>query len=80
MRTVWMKEWPEAEAEAESLVSRLVTLFDDVQYAQLALKCKESFKNADPYPHVVLDNFLPTDIAEALAASYPDPDDSSVRW
>lgn len=67
-------------ADTETIVSKLVTVFDDVHYVQLALKLKEQFRNADPYPHVVLDNFLPTDIAEALAASYPDPNDSSVRW
>jgi 2OG-Fe(II) oxygenase superfamily len=66
--------------ETETLVSRLVTLFDDRHYAQLALQFKEQFRNADPYPHIVLDNFLPVDIAEALALAYPDPNDPSVRW
>jgi hypothetical protein len=68
------------EAETETLVSRLVTLFDDRHYAQLALKFKEQFRNADPYPHIVLDDFLPVDIADALALAYPDPNDPSVRW
>jgi hypothetical protein len=69
-----------AATDAETIVSKLVTVFDDAHYAKLALKLKGQFRHADPYPHVVLDDFLPTEIAEALAASYPDPNDSAVHW
>jgi len=62
------------------ILPQLVTLFDKPRYAQLALKLKEQFKNNDPYPHIVIDDFLPVDVAKALAATYPDPNDPSVRW
>ncbi len=62
------------------ILPQLVTLFDEPRYARLALKFKEPFKNNDPYPHIVIDDFLPADIAKALAAAYPDPNDPSVRW
>jgi hypothetical protein len=62
------------------ILPQIVTLFDEPHFAKLALQLKDEFRNNDPYPHVVLDNFLPNDIAAALAASYPDPNDPSVRW
>jgi hypothetical protein len=73
-----MHSSPELEMERDS--ARLVTLFDERHYAQLALKLKDQFKNNYPYPHIVLDDFLPADLAETLALSYPDPNDPSVRW
>jgi hypothetical protein len=66
--------------EMNKILPQLVTLFDERHYGQLALKCREQFQNNDPFPHIVLDNFLPSDVAEALASSYPDPNDPSVRW
>jgi 2OG-Fe(II) oxygenase superfamily len=68
------------EFEIDQLTPRIVTLFDEPHYARLALKYKDQFKSNDPYPHIVLDNFLPADVAKALAQAYPDPNDSSVRW
>jgi hypothetical protein len=69
-----------SQAETDEMLPRLVTVFDDRHYAELALRCKDQFRRADPYPHVVLDNFLPPDVANALALAYPDPNDSTVRW
>jgi hypothetical protein len=68
------------EFDADQLTPRIVTLFDDPHYARLALESKDRFKSNDPYPHIVLDNFLPADVASALAQAYPDPNDSTVRW
>ena len=62
------------------ILPQLVTLFDEPHYAQLALEFKDQFRNNDPYPHIVLDNFLPANVAQELALSYPDPNDPSVRW
>lgn len=64
----------------DEMLPQLVTVFDDPHYARLALQVKERFRNADPYPHVVLDDFLPLAVADVLASSYPDPNDASVRW
>jgi len=62
------------------ILPQLVTVFDEPHYARLALKFKDQFRSNDPYPHIVLDNFLPVDVAKVPAAAYPDPSDSSVRW
>ncbi len=59
---------------------KLVTLFDDDRFAQLALGRRDEFRANRPFPHVVIDDFLPRDIAVAVAAAYPDPNDASVRW
>ncbi|HZR79476.1 MAG TPA: 2OG-Fe(II) oxygenase [Candidatus Binatia bacterium] len=36
-----------------------------------------TFGSAEPFPHVVLDDFLPESVAEALAAEF---DDASIAW
>ncbi len=61
-------------------VEKIVTLFDNPHYARLATESREHFKNADPFPHIALDNFLPDDVAAILGATYPDPNDSTTRW
>lgn len=33
----------------------------------------ESFRNARPFPHVVIDDFLPPEVAERVLASFPGP-------
>lgn len=35
---------------------------------------KESWQNAKPYPHVVIDNFLPEDFAKAISQEFPSAD------
>ncbi|MCH7935535.1 MAG: 2OG-Fe(II) oxygenase [Proteobacteria bacterium] len=54
-------------------------VFDDSRYARLAIKCREQYGNADPFPHIVLDDFLPDAMARALAADFPEPD-SKKTW
>jgi len=34
-------------------------------------KLSSEFQNAEPFPHVVIDNFFPPELAEELAASFP---------
>jgi hypothetical protein len=36
------------------------------------------FREAEPFPHVVIPNFLPDEIARALAAEFPGPQD--INW
>ena len=55
-----------------------VGVFDDPRYAKIALENASRYQNAAPYPHCALDNFLPEDLAYALAAAIPDPDD--IAW
>jgi len=46
----------------------------------MAAKYHEEFRANRPFPHVVIDNFLPPDIALEIAKSYPDPNDEAVKW
>ncbi len=48
-----------------------------------ALKTKlpglaQQYQKAEPYPHVVIDDFLPPEVAAAMAADFPRPDDARV--
>jgi hypothetical protein len=63
-----------------NMCERLATFLDDERFARLALARRDEFRNAQPFPHAVIDDFLPPDIATAVANGYPDPNDSSVKW
>lgn len=51
--------------------------FDDPRYARIALDHAERYQHATPYPHIVLDDFLPRDLAHELAAAFPVGSDDS---
>src|SRR5579884_4012535 len=53
--------------------------FDDDRYAQLADHLRESFASADPFPHVVMDDFLPEEVCEKVLAEFPSPSGSAWR-
>lgn len=36
------------------------------------------YETAEPYPHVVIDDFLPPEVAAVMAADFPRPDDARV--
>ncbi len=52
--------------------------FDQKYLQDLAEQHRESFAKANPFPHVVIDNFLPESIIELLAKEFPAPD--KIRW
>jgi hypothetical protein len=52
--------------------------FDHEQMQALALQHAESFKNAKPFRHIYIDNFLPVDIANQLADEFPGAGD--IAW
>lgn len=39
---------------------------------------REEYKNNDPFPHIVLDNFFPTDLVEEVLRQFPDR--NNVKW
>jgi len=51
----------------------IIDVFADKKYPKLALKLADSYRNALPWEHVVIDDFLPIDVATQLAESYPKP-------
>lgn len=61
--------------------SRSITgMFDDPFYASLAVSKAEAYKKANPFPHIVFDNFLPEDLAREISASFSDPEDTRLPW
>jgi hypothetical protein len=54
-------------------------VFDSERLARLADAHAQEFRNADPYPHIVMDQFLPDASARELAQVFPGPDDD-VAW
>lgn len=53
-------------------------IFDLEKLAQTAKHSRDKYSTADPFPHVVLDDFLREDIAHDLLRNFPDPGDSSL--
>jgi hypothetical protein len=52
--------------------------FDEPGYAALALARAGAYQSAEPFPHAVLDDFLPEGLAHALSAAFPAFDD--IAW
>jgi Rps23 Pro-64 3,4-dihydroxylase Tpa1-like proline 4-hydroxylase len=52
--------------------------FDRDALARRAAALHEQFVAAKPFPHVVIPNFLPLDIARAITAEFPKADD--IEW
>ena len=59
----------------------MLNIFDDVKYQNLARELTPQFTEGEPFPHVVVDDFLPRDIAGAVAAAFPKPDSQELgKW
>jgi hypothetical protein len=54
-----------------SVDNNILTMFNNKQYPLLAFNNSKFYKSAKPYPHIYIDNFLPTKIAKKLANEYP---------
>jgi Rps23 Pro-64 3,4-dihydroxylase Tpa1-like proline 4-hydroxylase len=48
-------------------------LFDDERYLRLARAGREQFARAEPFPHAVMDDFLPAAVAERVLTEFPAP-------
>ena len=54
------------------------TLFDADRYEKLAQDLRSSYVSAEPFPHIVTDDFLPAEVAERLLGEFPDP--AKIDW
>lgn len=54
-------------------------IFDPARLAALAAREREAYAAAEPFPHLVLDDFLRPDAARAIAGAIPGPD-SGLPW
>src|SRR5262245_11791919 len=48
-------------------------VFDAPRYQELATRHKEPYRGADPFPHVVIDDFLPAGVGEKILEEFPTP-------
>lgn len=48
--------------------------FDSEALAELGQNLRTQYANADPYPHIVIDDFLPAEVAEGILEDFPGPD------
>lgn len=48
--------------------------FDDVVLSRLAAGAAAKYADASPFPHIVLDDFLPASVAHAIAGCFPGPE------
>ncbi len=53
-------------------------VFDAVGLEELADRHREEYMKAQPFPHVVLDNFLPADALRAVLNEFPQP--GQIDW
>ena len=65
-------------AKIERPTSTVEGVFDDSTYARIAVDNAVRYQGADPFPHIVLDDFLPADLARSLSAAFPGPDE--ISW
>jgi hypothetical protein len=58
--------------------SRPLGVFDDPAYARLAVENAKKYQSGSPFPHVVIDNFVPEPLGRALSRAFPGPND--IGW
>lgn len=58
--------------------SSLMVFNDPTYLKELALKYHDEYSQNSPFPHVVIDNFLPDSILEAILKEFPKP--GSIDW
>lgn len=70
----------DSKAGAPNEVSRFDALgvFDNPRYARIAFERAQDYQSAAPFPHIVLDDFLPIPLAQALSAAFPRAD--AIDW
>jgi len=57
-----------------------LNLFESSSYAPMAENLREQYASGDPYPHIVIDNFVPNEIAVELSTCYPDQTKNPVGF
>lgn len=49
-----------------------MSIFASARYAELAASLRDDYARAEPFPHAVIDDFLPPDAARRVLAEFPD--------
>jgi hypothetical protein len=65
------------EISLNSIEKEIFKCFENERYAQIAVDNRDAYLSNDPYPHMVFDNFLPSDVADVVSTEYPGVDSVS---
>jgi len=60
------------------LQSKLTYSLDPAYLDDLAAKYHQDYLNAEPFPHIIIDDFLPTDILDKILEEFPQP--GAIDW
>jgi hypothetical protein len=55
-----------------------MNIFDDDRLRSMALELRDQFAGAEPFPHVVIDDFLPEEVCERILREFPGP--GQIPW
>ena len=53
-------------------------IFLDDRYERMGAQLRDQYANAQPFPHIVIDDFLPVEVCEQLLGEFPKPD--QIEW
>ena len=56
----------------------MIEFFDKTKLIELANKYKSDYVSASPFPHIVIDNFLPEEVLNQVLKEFPDP--KKIDW
>lgn len=68
----------EDRVATEPVLNQLLTDEMAVHLEQLADQYAEQYRANKPFPHIVIDNFLPEQVLDAVLREFPDPE--RLRW
>ena len=61
-------------------MSKILKIFNDKKYTELALKNHKKYIKNKPFPHIYFDNFLPKNVALAISKEYPKINERNKNW
>ncbi|MGI9294132.1 MAG: 2OG-Fe(II) oxygenase [Pseudomonadales bacterium] len=80
-----MKNWFGRKAKSEAMLGEEADAYPDrllLNYAELSAFANangEHYVSADPFPHVIIDDFLSMEIVDQILDRFPQPD-ANVKW
>lgn len=61
-------------------MSKILKIFNEKKYTELALKNHKKYIKNKPFPHIYFDNFLPKNVALAISKEYPKINERNKNW
>ncbi len=60
------------------LQSEIAYSLDPQYLEELATKYHQDYLNAEPFPHIIINDFLPTEILDQILEEFPKP--GAINW